>query len=481
MREAQAAWDVVVVGGGTAGVMAGIAAARLKARTLVVEQAGFLGGNAATGMNLGGFFDGNDVQVVRGIPQEFVDRAIELKAGRGHIFFRDPDRWISSTASVDPEAFKRIAFEKVQASACHLWLYTTFAGAELEAGTVRSVDVVTKMGRRPLAAKVYVDASGDADLAAAARFERGGGSRQQAVTSIFRVSHVDFAPFERFMQERINTEGKTPWTFDNAPLRGSHRYWTPWKVFPQYAERFPRQFGVYYHGVPGEIFLNCNHTPLDSLEPDAITRSTLRLREQADEILAFLRERAPGFAQAHLTHVYDLGVRESRRIVGDYTLTVEDLVTSRSFDDVVAMGAYPPDLHDAHGGEILIHGKGWSRVHSETGIPVNPAYQIPLRSLLPQGIENLLVVGRCLSATFEAQSGARGMGPCAAMGQAGGTAAALAALRGLPVRALDVRAAQEALLQGGAYLGPRFTPVPPIAPALSSATPRPQHRGKENP
>lgn len=458
MDATRTSWDVIVIGGGTAGVIAGIAAARLGARTLLVERSGHLGGNAATGMNLGGFFDGDNVQVVRGIPQEFVDRAVALRAGRGHIFFNDVDRWISSTASIDPEAFKSIALEKVEAAGCHLWLYATFARGIAEGHRVQAVEVVTKSGVSRLTAKVFVDASGDADLAASvgAPFARGGGTRQQAVTSIFRVGQVGLPAVERFMQEKINTEGKTPWTFENAPLRGSHRYWTPWKIFPEYAKKFPRQFGVYYHGVPGEIFLNCNHTALASLDPDDVTRSTIRLREQAVEILDFLRRHVAGFEGSVLTQVYDLGIRESRRVAGDYTLTLEDMVTRREFEDVVAMGAYPPDLHDAHGGEIVISAKGWSRVHPETGIPNNPGYEIPWRCLLPRGVEDLLVAGRCLSATFEAQSGVRGMGPCCAMGQAAGTAAALAAQQDVSPRALDVRQVQDALLKEGAYLGRRF-------------------------
>jgi FAD-dependent oxidoreductase family protein len=451
-------WDVVVIGGGTAGLMAGIAAARAGAQTLIVERSGFLAGNAATGMNLGGFFDGDEVQVVRGIPQEFVDRAVALGEGRGHVFFRDVDRWISSTASIDPEAYKRIALEKVQEAGCSVWFYATFIQGLAEAGNVCSVQVATKSGPVSLNARVYVDASGDADLAASvgAPFERGDGIRRQAVTCMFRLSHVDLPAVERFMEERINTDGKTPWTFENAPLRASHRYWTPWKIFPEYAAKFPRQFGIYYHGRPGEIFVNCTHTPLDTLEPDDITASTARLHRQAVETLDFLRALVPGFERSTMTQIYDLGIRESRRIVGEYVLTVEDLVTRREFEDVVAMGAYPPDLHDAHGGEILISGTGWSRTHSETGFPNNPGYHIPFRSLLPQGIGNLLVAGRCISATFEAQSGTRGMGPCGSMGQAAGTAAALAVQQRAQLRALEVRTVQEALLKGGAYLGTRF-------------------------
>ena len=221
MTEPQRTWDVIVIGGGTAGVIAGIAAARAGAQTLIIERGGFLGGNAATGMNLGGFYDGDEVQVVRGIPQEFVDRALELNGGRGHIFFRDVDRWIASTASIDPEVYKQIALEKVEAAGCRVWFYTAFIRGHAEAGRIRSVDVSTKTGVLSLTAKVYVDASGDADLATSAGvpFERGGGTRQQAVTCMFRLSHVDLPAVEQFMEAKINTDKKTPWTFENAPLR----------------------------------------------------------------------------------------------------------------------------------------------------------------------------------------------------------------------------------------------------------------------
>jgi hypothetical protein len=264
------------------------------------------------------------------------------------------------------------------------------------------------------------------------------------------------------MEERINIEHKTPWTFDNCALRGSHKYWTPWKFFPEYAARFAKQFGVYYHGAPGDIFLNCTHTWLDSLEPADVTAGTMRLRKQVKEYMAFLKQHAPGFQDAYLSQVYDLGVRESRRIIGPYMLTVEDMRTEREFEDVVAMGAYPPDLHDAKGGEILISGEGFGDAASDEelnrgkNLPYNPGYQIPYRSLMPNGFDNILVAGRCISATFEAQAGTRGMGPCSAMGQAVGTAAALATKQGGSVSSLDVAALQQTLVENRAYLGRRF-------------------------
>jgi hypothetical protein len=173
------------------------------------------------------------------------------------------------------------------------------------------------------------------------------------------------------------------------------------------------------------------------------------------EVTQFLKEHVPGFENAYLTYVYDLGVRESRRVIGEYVLTLEDIVQERKFEDVVAMGAYPPDLHEATSGDIIIDGKGWSKAQKkrEEGFAFNPGYQIPYRCLIPKDIDNLLVVGRCISATFEAQSGTRGMGPCIATGQAAGTAAALSAKHGTTVRNLDIFLLQKTLIKDGVVLG----------------------------
>lgn len=451
-------WDVVVIGGGTAGLFAGIAAARRGAKTLVIERGGHLGGNIATGMNLGGFFDGRDRRVIGGIPEELVRRVVAMDGGRGHVFFHDRDRWVASTASLDPEVFNHVAFEMLREASCKLWLYASFVRGIGQDGRIDAVEVVTKAGVCRLEASVFIDASGDADLAASVGvpFERGGGKRQQAVTCMFRIGNVNLAEVERYMEERVNTEGKTPWTFENAPLRASHKYWTPWKMFPEYERVFAKQFGVYYHGTPGDVFVNSTHTAIDSLDPEDITEGTMRLRRQAMEQMTFLKAHVWGFEDAYLTHVYDLGVRESRRITGDYTLTVEDMKSERTFDDTVAMGAYPPDLHDAKAGDIFISGKGWSQDEEGSSalsnLPYNPGYEIPYRCLLASTHDNLLVAGRCLSASFEAQAGARGMGPCAAMGQAAGTAAALAAGAATTPKALDFGVLRAALQRDGVCL-----------------------------
>lgn len=447
----------MVIGGGTAGLFAAIAAARRGARTIVIERAGHLGGNIATGMNIGGFFDGRERRVVGGIPEELVARVVAAGGGRGHVFFQDPDRWIASTASLDPEVFNHVAFEMLRESGCKLWLYTTLVRGIGEGRRVQAVEVVTKSGIARLRAPVFIDASGDADLADSVGVpsERGGGKRQQAVTCMYRVGNVDLGAVERYMQERVNTEGKTPWTFQNAPLRASHKYWTPWKMFPEYERTFARQFGVYYHGTPGDVFINATHTAINSLDPEDITEGTMRLRRQAMQQMDFLKKHVWGFENAYLTHVYDLGVRESRRIQGDYRLTVEDMKSERDFPDTIAMGAYPPDLHDAKGGDIMISGEGFEAGEGAEGgsnLPYNPGYQIPYRTLLACTHDNLLVSGRCFSATFEAQAGTRGMAPCAAMGQAAGTAAALSACSGTTLREIDIDVLRSTLEEDGACL-----------------------------
>jgi len=236
--------------------------------------------------------------------------------------------------------------------------------------------------------------------------------------------------------------------------------------------KWPKQFGIYYHGTPGDVFVNCTHTAIETLDPEDITAGVMRLRKQAMEFMTFFKEHIWGFENSYLTHVYDLGVRESRRVIGDYMLTVEDMKSERDFDDVVAMGAYPPDLHDAKRGDILIAGDGFGTALTEdeiqrsNSLPYNPGYQIPYRCLMPSTQDNLLVAGRCISASFEAQAGTRGMGPCSAMGQAVGTAAAMAVNAGTTPRALSIKALQDTLLRDGAYLGERVTLDAGIQPSI---------------
>lgn len=436
--------DVLVIGGGTAGLVAGISAARAGASTLIIEGSGNLGGNAAVGMTMGGFFDKDGHQVVRGIPHEFVIRAQELCGGLGYIHIDSQDTWISRLASIDPEVFKYIAVEKVREADCDVWLRTTFVGILREDSRITGVRVINKSGLLDVRARVVIDATGDGDVASASGvcFERGGGNEQQLISTMFRVGNINTDSLERYMQEVINVDNKDPWQIETAPLRASFEYWLPWKFESDLLD-LPHLFGVYFHGNQGDIVINSVGIVADALDTENLSWAEMELRKKSTELFWYLRDHIPGFESAYLSHVYPVGVRESRRILGEYTITLEDIISGRKFSDVIAMGAYPPDLHSSSG-------------HVYINRHENRAYQIPYRSTLPEGVDGILVVGRCISATFEAQSGLRGIGPSMSTGEAIGLAAALATQHGEDPRNISIKKLQKALIAQGAYLGEEF-------------------------
>lgn len=441
MIESQFDFDVVVVGGGTAGVVAAVAAGRSGVRTLLIEAAGNLGGNAAVGMTFGGFHDIDGLQVIQGIPEEIVQRCTQL-GGRGHVSTNSDDIWISSKASADSETVKFVCAEMVTGAGVTVWLRSSLFGVETDdAGRATAIDVLCKSGRIRVTARIFVDASGDGDLAAGAgaQFERGGGDRQQLISTMFRVGNVDVHALEDFMNSVINVDEKDPWRIDSAFLRASHAYWLPWKFDPE-AARFPRGFGVYYHGAQGDLVINAVGVPGNGLDVTSLSGAEIELRRQSMELFWWLREHTPGFEFSYLSQVYPVGVRESRRIIGAHQVTLEEMMSGVVLPDTVAMGAYPPDLHDAGTGDVSISKED------------NRAYCLPFGAMTPKGLTNVIVAGRCISATFDAESGLRGIGPSMAMGQAAGTAAGMAVRELGSVNDLSVSRLQDQLRRDGAHL-----------------------------
>jgi hypothetical protein len=429
-------YETVVVGGGTAGVMAAIAAARQGINTLLVEKRHFLGGMAATGMSIGGLFDENYRQVIKGIPQEIAERAARLKGGRGHVEYLFNERWISSTLSIDPECFKKIAFNMLKESGCEMLLDTVLCDVATNGNKVGGVEVVNVSGRGLILANTIVDATGNGDVAAYAGTDWKQGSEgsgiSQPVTSIFRISNVDIAKLESYMNKKANITTEERWGILNANGRGDLERWLPWSREEAERENLPLLFGVYYHGNEGDLFINATHVECNPLDGLDLSRATVKLREQVNKIFEFLKQKVPGFDSAYLSNIYETGIRESRRIVGDYVLTEEDIKKKRHFEDTVAKGAYPIDVHKTQGAVDMDR-------------RTNVEYEIPYRCLLPKGIDNLLVAGRCVSSTFKAQAAIRGMGPCMATGQAAGIAAALSVKEGVCPRKLEISKLQEKL------------------------------------
>ncbi|HXJ83596.1 MAG TPA: FAD-dependent oxidoreductase [Candidatus Methylomirabilis sp.] len=441
--------DVLVVGGGSAGIAAATAAARNGARTVLVEKYGFLGGTSTAGL-VGPFMtsysaDGRE-PVIGGIFQEVVDR---MAATGGAI---DPgkteggEKWSAyiklghaHVTPVHPEALKVAAMETVVEAGARLMLHTAFVDVirNERPDHLDGIVVLTKAGLSALPAALVVDCSADADVAVRAgvptRSGRESDGRMMPATMFFRLGGVDDERVEAFAQEheRLHPgERLYECIVQEARARGQ---------FP-----VPREYlNIYREPEPGIWRANITRLhDIDGTNPEHLTRAEVEGRRQVMKVLAFMRERCPGLEQARLLEVAaQIGIRETRRIEGLYTLTGEDVLRGARFDDAIARCAYPIDIHDPTGtrGKLV-------------GLEAAGYYEIPYRCLVPVRVDNLLVAGRCLSATHEAAASARVIPPVYAMGQAAGTAAALCVRERRRPRDLDGGRLRETLRAQGAIV-----------------------------
>jgi hypothetical protein len=442
--------DVLVVGGGPAGIAAAIAAARTGARTRLVERFGFLGGNLTAGLVgpcMTSFSLDGQEQLIRGVFDEFVRRMEEtgdaLHPSRTHagdaysgfiVYGHD------KVTPFEPEAAKTTALQMCREAGVDLRLHSFVADAVVRDGRVTGVIVASKSGLEMLPATVTVDCSADGDVAAAAGvaidYGRDSDGLVQPMTLFFRVAGVDDEVVEQYVRahpedhrafESIVTKARADGRFP-SPRRGVGMYKTMRK-------------GVWR--INTTRVLQRNGTDVVDL-----TAGELEGRDQVVGLVKFFRESLPGFENCELLDTATtIGVRETRRIIGEYRLELADLQSGRHFDDVIALCAYPVDIHDPTGaGGGVDESAGTANV-----------YEIPYRSLIPRDVDGLLVAGRCVSASHEALAAIRVMPPAFAMGQAAGTAASLATRDGVAPRKVDVNGLQRALLDHGAYLGPSGT------------------------
>jgi len=419
-------YDVLVLGAGSAGATAAIAAARTGARTLLVDRLGFLGGTSTAVLDTFYAFytPGKRPQkVIAGIPDEVVAGLNAQDAA-----FERPNTYGAGTGiTYDPEVLKRVWEALVVESGAHVLLHAFAFGARVDAhGRLAEVDLATKGGVRTVCAAAIVDASGDADLChlAGAEYE-GPGANVQSLSTVFRVANVDVARAEAVPKADL-------WALmRDAAASG------------EYA--LPRLEGS-VHRTPQEgvmMALMTRMRGVDGTDPDALTAAELEGRRQCHEYFRFLRDRVPGYERAVLVSTSPaIGVRESRRIVGDHVLTEEEILAATQFPDQVARCGAPIEEH--HGGADT----RW------VYLPEGETYGIPYGSLLPRGVEGVAVAGRCFSATHDAHASARSMGTCMAMGQAAGTAAALSAARGGVPRELRAEDLLDRLREDGAAAGP---------------------------
>ena len=419
--------DVLVVGGGPAGQAAAVAAARAGAEVMLLERFGYLGGLASGGMVL--LLDdmcGEREVSVGGLALEIIDRLERIGAcvtpPKGDCFRNDAevrDRWVRwgfeelygkkrpkpiiYSGAFDPEGWKQVSQEMVLEAGAKLRFHSWFSRAIVEDGAVRGVVVETKSGRQAIRGRLVIDSTGDGDVFASAGAPGVHGS--YIMTLVHRLADVDTdaaIAFERAdpaAAQQLDREVK-------QLLGGSWEMW--WLLTPR----------------PGVVWCNCPHIPgHDGLDPEHQTKIEIEARRRFMKVAEFVRAHYPGFQRAYILDAApQLGVRQTRLLEGEYVVTKEDILERRTFPDVVARGR---------------------------------DYYTPYRSLVPKGIEGLLVAGRCYSATSEAQRISREIPPLMVMGEAAGTAAALSLESSVAPRKVDVSGLQKRLVAQGVNLGTR--------------------------
>jgi ribulose 1,5-bisphosphate synthetase/thiazole synthase len=439
-------YDVIVVGGGSTGIVAAVAAARHGAKTLLVDRMGYLGGESATGLWWFTFHNMRGERIVDGIPWELVGRLKEIGGSTGPV--RGTMTHFYSTTPVDPEIWKALAIEVVHHSGVDILLHTWMDRVETQDGTVVGVWVRNKSGERFIGARSVIDATGDADVAAmaGAATEKGreGDGKTQAMTLRFTLGGVDVEKAGSVLSSegfvRATPPGQEAERF--MVLQGTFGAWEDQVqaegLFPDRAHQL---WALSYR--PGELVINTTRVlGRDATNGEDLSAAEVEARLHVPRIVDFLKREVSGFSSAYLTSVpAKIGVRESRRLVGQTTLTDDDVLSGRRFPDAIARASYPIDIHDPSG-------KGTTFEQVERG----GDYDIPFGSIVPRDMKGILVAGRCLSATHRALASARVIVSCMAMGQAAGTAAALASASDIDVTETSPDVLREALLADGVDL-----------------------------
>ena len=418
-------FDVLVVGAGSAGSSAAISAARLGARTMLIDRLPFLGGTSTAVLDtFYAFYTPGErqVRVVGGIGWEVASRLKE----QGMAFERPNTYGAGTGVTYDPEVLKVLWERLAEDAKVEVLLHTWATGVQIDDGRTTGIRVWNKGGESVIEATVLVDASGDADLCAMAGVpyeDAKSTPNLQSLSTIFRVVNVDVERAAALPKSEL-------W----ARMRGAAE---------SGGYRLPRLEGS-WHRTPhaGVVTVHMTRIPnVDATDPEQLTHAEIEGRRQVREYHRFLRDRVPGFERSVLVATSPaIGVRESRRVIGDYRLTREDVLGARRYEDEIALCGAPIEDHAA-GPDTR-----W------TYVPGSAVYGIPYRCLLPQGVEGMLVAGRCFSATHDAHASARSMATCMAMGQAAGSAAALAAAGRKTPRELSATSLRECLLEGGGLL-----------------------------
>ena len=421
-------YDVVVCGGGPAGFIAAIAAARSGAKTALVEQYGFLGGMATAGIVAPlSVFTYNGEKVIGGIPWEFCERLQAMGGG----MIEKP----LGNVAFEPELYKLCCQRMVLEAGVDLYMHSYLSGCKCSEGRIGYAFIVNKNGTEALEAKVFIDCTGDADLAFAAGvpMQPDEGRPLQPMSTYFVLSGVDTSTPRMQVAMHHNRQGVNCHCEEIRDELLAHR--EEWDI--------PEFGGPWFCTTlqPGVVTVNMTRTAGNAADNRDYTRAECELREQVFKMARVLREHFPEFRGSYVSAVSaQAGVRETRRIVGAHTITANEYVNAFRYPDSVSRGAHPIDIHVAHGAS------------QNVTFLKTPAY-VPYRALYAPGFRNLLVAGRCISADKTAFASLRVQASCMGMGQAAGVAAAMASPAGVSdVSGVDVPALVARLRELGACL-----------------------------
>jgi hypothetical protein len=452
--------DVLVVGGGTAGLGAALGAAGTGADVILVERYGFLGGNATAAlvMPLMSFHTeqprsekqgattllptdhGRGHSVIAGTLKVFLDRLITAGGAIA------PSLKTGYSVPFDPELFKLTALDLLDEAGVHFLFHAFASDVILDGAVVKGVVFESKSGPIVIHARAIIDCTGDGDVAAraGADFELGRDDDQlvQPMTLMFRMAEFDHAGFAGYVKAHPDQ-----W-------RGVHGLWDLIKKASEKGTLQLAREDLLFFATPHEREVSVNSTRVGrvlGIDVWDLTYAEWQSRTQMRQIADFLRTYVPGFKASYCVQSgVNIGVRETRRVIGEYQLTVDDILNARKFPDVIARSTYPVDIHNPEGSGTVIK-----------RLPPGESYDIPLRCLVPQSVDHLLVAGRCISGTHEAHSSYRIMPVSMATGQAAGVCAGLAVKAGRPVRAIPSADVQAELVRQGADLGGRTVDATP--------------------
>ncbi len=416
--------DVLVAGGGSAGVAAAVSASRSGANVVLIEKSTFLGGMATGALVTPMMKNALDTQhlLTKGLFLEACKRLV--KAGGGAAFKDGNPGWFN------PEVYKWVLDEMCVEAGIKLMFDNLIISASIDKISLTKIFIFNKGGCFSISAKEFIDCTGDGDLIHLSGVSYKSNERQ-AMSLRFMMSEVDLKVFAEWLQKNDKAGDSPVYFLDNGDilLTSAYTFEKEWTLKPFFDEALKnndlkKEDAAYFQmfsvpGSPGLVAFNCpritpKDKPLDPLNNEDTSWLLVEGRQMIKRISAFCKKYLPGFKNSYICQIAPyIGIRESRRLVGQYVLTRDDVLSGRKFEDGIADSNWPIDIHPS---SVVSHNTPLRHP------PKGDFYQIPLRSLLPKEneIKNLIVAGRCLSADFEAQGSARIQANCWAMGEAAG-------------------------------------------------------------